>query len=129
MGCILTSCLIRKDDHSIGQPGKKEAIPPGGFDRIPFVVRPDEDGRLLESPGCDRAQQVIMRMVNIQNVELLSPQKSGQVVNIPKGVQKGGGVRKLQDMVEMKLTGRLDPRFQDPLFKTVFNLKRGFPIG
>ena len=34
-----------------------------------------------------------------------------------------------KDMVEMKLTGRLDPRFQDPLFKTVFNLKRRFPIG
>ena len=77
MGCILSSCLVRKDNHPIGQLGKKETIPPGGFDRIPFVVRPDEDGRLLESPGCDRAQKMIMGMVNIQNVELLSPQKSG----------------------------------------------------
>jgi len=78
MFSISISCPLRESDHSICESRNQDAISRIRFQKISFVVHPNDNRGGPYPPGCDASNQVAMRVVNIQDIKPLSTKIVGK---------------------------------------------------
>jgi hypothetical protein len=120
---------LGESKDSICQMADEKSISQTGFQTIPFMIGPDEEGRMRYLLGGGPSQDMIMGVVNIDDIKRFFFKVPDEMPEIPEIVHQGRGPEELQDMIQMELAGGWHTRCQDPFLQAVIHAGRRFPKG